>query len=131
MKEDRTVIQFRITKKLKEKVEELAKKENRTVSNYLINLIEKDLNEKGEKNMETIESTLFDYSTNGASIDERLEKLTKGNEEIENHVKELIRDYNEEVENMEVDEDGMSFEQIKQDENLRKHYAKLIFDLTK
>ena len=42
-------IQIRISPALKEELQKLADAENRTVSNYIINLIREDLNRKGEK----------------------------------------------------------------------------------
>lgn len=41
-------IQIRISPDLKEKLQKLAEAENRTVSNYIENLIIKELNKKGE-----------------------------------------------------------------------------------
>ena len=42
-------LQIRISSKLKEKLERKAKADNRTASNYVLNLIEKDL--EGEKEL--------------------------------------------------------------------------------
>ena len=41
--EENTRIQITIPKELKEKLEEKAKSENRSVSNYVVTLIQKDL----------------------------------------------------------------------------------------
>ena len=48
-------LQIRISAKLKEKLEKVAREDNRTTSNYVLNLIEKDL--EGEKEM-TINNVL-------------------------------------------------------------------------
>ena len=48
-------LQIRISSKLKEKLEKVAREDNRTASNYVLNLIEKDL--EGEKEM-TIQKVL-------------------------------------------------------------------------
>ena len=48
-------LQIRISSKLKEKLEKVAREDNRTASNYVLNLIEKDL--EGEKEM-TINNVL-------------------------------------------------------------------------
>ena len=45
-------LQIRISAKLKEKLEKVAREDNRTASNYVLNLIEKDL--EGEKEMKKI-----------------------------------------------------------------------------
>lgn len=43
---DKTRILINIPKKLKEKVEKAAKKDNRSTSNFIVNLIEKELIKK-------------------------------------------------------------------------------------
>ena len=45
---DRTVIQFRCTSEFKAEIERLAVKENRTVSNYIINLVDKEIEREKE-----------------------------------------------------------------------------------
>lgn len=47
---DRTVIQFRCTKEFKAEIERLAMKENRTVSNYIINLVNKEIEKENKIN---------------------------------------------------------------------------------
>ena len=41
-------IDIRISPELKQQLQQAADRENRTVSNYIVNLILKDLNQKGE-----------------------------------------------------------------------------------
>lgn len=42
-------IDIRISPELKQQLQKAADAENRTVSNYIVNLIREDLNRKGEK----------------------------------------------------------------------------------
>ena len=42
-------IDIRVTPELKQKLQQAADAENRTVSNYIVNLIQKDLKERGGK----------------------------------------------------------------------------------
>lgn len=42
-------IDIRVSPELKQQLQQAADAENRTVSNYIVNLIREDLNRKGEK----------------------------------------------------------------------------------
>lgn len=43
-----TEIRLRVTTEFKKKVQELAKKENRTLSNYILNVLEKEIEQKNK-----------------------------------------------------------------------------------
>ncbi len=49
LKSDKTRILVNISIKLKEELEKIALEDNRSVSNYVVNLIEKDIKEKNKK----------------------------------------------------------------------------------
>ena len=64
LKSDKTRILVNIPMKLKEELEKIALEDNRSVSNYVVTLIEKDIKEKNKKQLNKYLRCFFIFNHN-------------------------------------------------------------------